>query len=123
LLTDTHSADVIDQELQQLGYRCLHRNADAGNYARGDERVDFLYSSRPAAVRLLATAGDFKLHALVNNPRRTQDLEDIRALIRANRDTPDIAVVRDYIKLFDREALCSVWPTKPIETNRDPYML
>jgi hypothetical protein len=32
-----------------------------------------------------------KLQGSVNNPRRTQDLEDIRALIRANRDTLNLA--------------------------------
>jgi hypothetical protein len=123
LLTDAQSADAIDQELQQLGYRCLHRSGDAANYVRGDERLDFLYASRPAALHLLETAGDyqttfgalrvvsaegliaFKLQALVNNPRRLQDLEDIRALIRANRATLDMDVVASYFKVFDRVAL------------------
>jgi hypothetical protein len=36
----------------------VHRSADAANYARGDERVDFLYASRPIARRLLATAAE-----------------------------------------------------------------
>lgn len=123
LLTDAASADEIDRELRRLGYQCLHRSVDAANYVRGDERVDFLYARRPAALHLLTTAGRlqspfgplrvvsaegliaFKLQALVNNPRRTQDLEDIRALIRANRATLDMAAVGEYFKLFDREAL------------------
>ena len=49
LLTDVKNADEIDELLTHLGYRCIHRSADAGNYLRGDERVDFLYASRPAA--------------------------------------------------------------------------
>jgi len=99
------------------------RNAD--NYLRGDERLDLLYASRPKALDLLSTAGEyrtpfgvlravsaegliaFKLQALVNNPRRTQDLEDIRALIRNNPASLDLDVVRDYFRLFDREALLS----------------
>ena len=123
LLTDAAHADAVDAELCRLGYRCLHRSDDAANYLRGDERVDFLFASRPAARHLLETAIEqptpfgllrvvsaegliaFKLQALVNNPRRTQDLEDIRALIRANRATLDMAAVGDYFKLFDREAL------------------
>lgn len=123
LLVDAEKADEIDRELTDLNYRCLHRNADAGNYQRVDERVDFLYASRPIAKRLLSGAaalrtslGDlrvistegligFKLQGFVNNPRRTQDLEDIRALLRANRTTLDIAEVREYFCLFDREAL------------------
>lgn len=45
-------ADEIERELDTLGYRGLYRSADAANYARGDERVDFLYASRPIARRL-----------------------------------------------------------------------
>ena len=123
LLTDAEKADEIDAELSRLGYRCLHRSADAGNYARGDERVDLLYASRPVARRLLGDAvelktalGDlrvvraegligFKLQGLVNDPRRTQDLEDIRALLRANRETLDMEEVRAYFRLFERESL------------------
>lgn len=120
LLVDAEKADEIDAALTQLGYRCLHRSADAGNYARKDERVDFLYASRPIARRLLAGAtelktslGDlrvistegligFKLQGLVNDPRRTQDGEDIRALLRANRTKLDMEEVREYFRLFDR---------------------
>ncbi len=123
LLSDAERADDIDALLTQLGYRCVHRSADAANYARGDERVDFLYASRPIARRLLTTAreletalGDlrvvsaegligFKLQALVNDPSRTRDLEDIRALLRANRGRLDTAEMRGYFRLFDREAL------------------
>jgi hypothetical protein len=47
----------------------------------------------------------FKLQAIVNDPRRTQDLEDIRALLRANRTTLDMAEVHEYFRLFDREPL------------------
>ncbi|MBX5462117.1 MAG: nucleotidyl transferase AbiEii/AbiGii toxin family protein [Steroidobacteraceae bacterium] len=123
LLTDASRADDIDRALVKLGYHCLHRSGDAGNYLRGDERLDFLYASRPAARKLLSTAPErttpfgplhvistegliaFKLQAWVNNPRRTQDLEDIRALLRANRDTIDLGELREYFALFDRQAL------------------
>lgn len=123
LLVDLERANAIDAELAKLGYRCLHRSGDAANYVRGDERVDFLYAHRPLARRLLAAASElktslgdlrvigtegligFKLQGLVNDPRRTQDLEDIRALLRANRATLDMMEVREYFQLFDREAL------------------
>jgi len=123
LLVEAENADAIDAELARLGYRCLHRSGDAANYARGDERVDFLYASRPIARRLLAGATElktalgelrvvsaegligFKLQGLVNDPRRTQDLEDIRALLRANRAALDIEELRGYFRLFDREPL------------------
>jgi predicted nucleotidyltransferase len=123
LLTDVKSADEIDRLLTLLGYRCIHRSADAGNYLRGDERVDFLYASRPAARQLLAAAAEFKtafgdlrvvslegligfkLQGFVNDARRTQDLEDIRALILANRSNLKMTEVREYFRLFDREVL------------------
>ena len=41
----------------------------------------------------------------MNYPRRTQDLEDIRALLRANRAALDMAQVREYFRLFEREPL------------------
>ena len=123
LLADLERADEIDATLAKLGYQCLHRSADAANYARGDERIDFLFASRPIARRLLDAATElkttlgelrvvsaegligFKLQALVNDPRRTRDLEDIRALLRANRGALDIEELRAYFRLFDRESL------------------
>lgn len=123
LLVEAEKADAIDAKLAELGYRCIHRSTDAGNYLRGDERVDLLYAHRPIARRLLAGAaqvhtslGDlcvistegligFKLQGLVNDPRRTQDLEDIRSLLRANRGHLDLVELREYFDLFDRGAL------------------
>lgn len=123
LLVPLDRADELDERLKELGYQCLHRSANAGNYARGNERLDLLYASRPIALRLLMSAKEFatslgnlrvvspegligfKLQGLVNDPRRTQDLEDIRALIRANHDKLDLAEVRQYFQLFDRESL------------------
>jgi hypothetical protein len=123
LLIDAADADRVDEILTKLGYHCLHRSADAANHLRGDERVDLLYASRPAARRLLQTAAardttfgrlrivsaegliGFKLQALVNDPKRTQDLEDIRALMRANKSALNLIEVRDYFRLFERESL------------------
>jgi len=123
LLVDIVRADDIDHEMHRLGYESLHRSEDGANYARGHERIDFLFASRPAARRLLASARvipsilgtlrivsleglvGFKLQAAFNNPARKQDLEDIRRLIVANRDDLDLEELRGYFRLFDREAL------------------
>jgi hypothetical protein len=104
----------IDQMLAKMGYRCLHRSDDAVNYQREDERVEFLHARRPIARRLLSTATErstvfgslcvvsaegligLKLQALVNDPRRTQDREDIKTLLRANRATLNLQEVREY---------------------------
>jgi hypothetical protein len=123
LLTEGRLADAIDAEMRLLGYECLHRSADVANFVRGDERVDFLFANRPLAQSLLAAAVEresaigrlrviglegliaFKLQGFVNDPRRTQDLEDIRALLRANCDSVQIDTLREYFRLFDREDL------------------
>ncbi|MBS0420987.1 MAG: hypothetical protein JSR66_24970 [Proteobacteria bacterium] len=47
----------------------------------------------------------FKLQGWVNNPRRSQDLEDIRALFRANRDSLDLDETRTFLRMFDREGM------------------
>jgi hypothetical protein len=46
---------------------------------------------------------------LINDERRTQDAEDIRALLRANRGALNMTEVREYFRLFDREALLEQW--------------
>jgi hypothetical protein len=74
--------------------------------------VDFIYASRPAAKRLRSIAkvlqtafGELrvvsaeglialKLQAFVNNPLRTQDLEDIKAIVAANRQDLNMVEVR-----------------------------
>jgi hypothetical protein len=123
LLADATRTGEIHRALLALGYHCLHRSDDAATYQRGDERVDFIYAFRPAALRLLQQAVPMetefgplrvvsaegliglKLQGYVNNPRRAQDLEDMRALLAANRTTLDMSEVREYFRLFGRESL------------------
>ena len=58
-----------------------------------------------STLDLTISAIRLKLQAFVNNPRRTQDLEDIKALIAANRQALKMDEVREYFQLFNREAL------------------
>jgi hypothetical protein len=122
LLIDAALADAVDHALIGLGYQCLHRSADAANYVRADQRLDFLYAHRPLARQLLQTASQlqtsfgtlhvvsaegliaFKLQGFVSDARRTQDLEDIRALIRQSRNAR-LARVREYFAILRREEL------------------
>lgn len=122
-LVDADDADRLHETLLALGYRCAHRSADAANYQRGDEGLDLLYAHRPIARRLLADAEaretvmgtlrvvsaegliGFKLQALVNNPSRQRDLDDIRALLRAQRGRLNMQEVRGYFDLFERGEL------------------
>lgn len=123
ILVDFDESERLDTLLRTRGYACLHGSDDAANYQREDERVDVLYARRPIARQLLETATGqqtvfgtlrivsaegligFKLQAMSNDPRRTQDLEDIRALLRENRDSIDMSHVREYFHIFEQEAL------------------
>jgi hypothetical protein len=122
-LVSADDADRVHVMLLGLGYQCIHRSADAANYLREDEGLDLLYAHRPEARRLLAEAEHrdsalgrlrvvsaegligFKLQGYVNDPRRLQDLEDIRNLLRVNADRLDMSEVRRYFAIFDRESL------------------
>ena len=122
-LAAAEDAEQLHELLLGLGYRCLHRSADAANYARGDERIDFLFAHRPASERLLRDAKlrqtamgrlrvvsaegliGLKLQGFVNDPKRTRDMDDIRSLLRANRGRLNIDELRDYFRLFQREPL------------------
>jgi len=122
-LAEASDADRLHALLLDLGYRCIHRSEDAANYVRGDEGLDLLYARRPIARRLLAEAEEretgmgrlrvisaegligFKLQGYINDATRTRDLDDIRALLRSNRDTLDLPQVRGYFAVFDREPL------------------
>lgn len=114
-------ADRLHEALLALGYQCIYRTENVANYARDDERLDVLYAHRPYSVELLRDAPlrqlavgplrvvsaeglvGFKLQALRNNPARVRDEEDIRELLRMNRDRLDMSQVRRYFALFDRE--------------------
>jgi len=122
-LVASEDGDQLHTALLALGYVCLHRSDDAANYLRGDEGLDFLYAHRPLARDLLQAAEEhmlgpvqvrvvsvegligFKLQALVNNPKRPHDRDDIRKLLRENRSTLDMQQVKRYFTLFDRVAL------------------
>ena len=122
-LADSADSDRLQELLLGLGYRCVHRSEDAANYLRGDEGLDLLYAHRPEARRLLVAAEDrdtgmgrlrvvgveglvgFKLQGYVNDARRLRDLDDIRALLRANAGTVDMTEVRRYFSIFQRESL------------------
>ena len=143
LLVDARLAESVDGAIRSLGYECLHRSADAANYVRGDERVDFLYASRPAAMDLLAGAvshqtpfGElrvvslegliaFKLQGLVNltnsSPRHADPPTPLTAFRvaehRAAYQRRAVSATEAFTVLDDLmaviEALCPSWPAKP----------
>ena len=47
----------------------------------------------------------FKLQAVVNNPQRARDIDDIRFLLRNNRGKLNMEEVERYFLLFERKEL------------------
>jgi hypothetical protein len=126
-LADAADADYIHGALLKLGYSCAHRSEDAANYRREDEGLDLIYARRPGSQRLLAAAKErdtalgrirvvgvegligLKLQALVNDPARPRDRDDILALLRAHRDRLNMEEVRSYFALFNRTEMLDEW--------------
>lgn len=122
-LVDADDGDRLHDILVGLGYTCIHRSENAANYIRGDEGLDLLYAHRPISRRLLAKAESrdtamgrlrvisvegliaFKLQGHVNDPSRAWDLDDIRSLLREHHGAINMAEVREYFALFDRQEL------------------
>ena len=122
-LLEAEAADKVHAALVLLGYQCLHRSKDAANYVRGTEGLDLLYAHRPLARQLLSQAKEretplgclrvisvegligFKLQGYVNDPTRTRDLDDIRALWRVNRTSLDRVQLQEYFALFNQQQL------------------
>ena len=55
-LVDAAGSDALHHALRAAGARCLHRRADAANYATGSSRlapVDFIIARRPSAREML----------------------------------------------------------------------
>ena len=115
--------EVIDELLRSSGYERVHLTHNVGNYVSRDPvkgRIDFLFVRRERGVAILrrateravfgetvrvADASDLiglKVQAYSNNPsRRARDLADVDRLLEFGE--VDLARVRDYFRLFDRE--------------------
>ena len=129
LLTDSEKAEDIDRELVALGYQCLHRSPDAGNYLRGDERVDFIYASRPAARGLLSNATAIQTAFGEVRVVSTEGLIGLKPFAADGGMTHVPAVTsRDPFEALDDlmtviEALCPVWPNRDIFSSTDRYLI
>jgi len=123
LLTDCEKAEDIDRELVALGYQCLHRSPDAGNYLRGDERVDFIYASRPAARGLLSNATAIQTAfgevRVVSGQPFAADGGVTHVPAVTSRDP--FEALDDLMTVI--EALCPVWPNREIFSSTDRFLI
>lgn len=123
LLADGDRADDVDRILRGHGFESLRRTENVANYVAATAergRVDFLFARRAygramleratlqtilgAPIRVVDAADliGLKVQSSSNDPsRRYLDLADIDRLLR--RAAVDLARVREYFRLFDRE--------------------
>lgn len=123
LLAEAERADDVDRIAREHGYACLHRSLHVANYASSDAargRVDFLFARQAYGRAMLARAAPhtilghaihvvdasdligLKVQASSNDPyRRHLDLADIARLLAVAE--VDLARVREYFRIFDRE--------------------
>ncbi len=126
-LLEVGAADAVHAARLAAGARCVHRSEDAANYAatrpalapvvllyaRRERALEMLRRARSKALRggrLLVPVVDaealigLKLQAVANAPARwARDQADIEALCTANAGALNVALLRDYYRLFDRE--------------------
>jgi hypothetical protein len=121
LLTDSEKAEDIDRQLVALGYRCLHRSPDAGNYLRGDERVDFIYASRPAARGLLSNATAIQTAFGELRVVSTEGLIGLKPHVPAITSRDPFEALDDLMMVI--EALCPVWPSREIFSSADRFLI
>lgn len=127
-LLEAEASDAVHDALLAAGARCVHRSQDAANYAAKGHTlapVDLVYARRERAREMLRRARSkalhgarvrvpvvdvegiigLKLQAIANAPARwARDQADIEALCAANSASVDRQLLRDYFRLFDREA-------------------
>jgi len=123
LLADGDRADDVDRILREHGFESLRRTENVANYVAATPvrgRIDFLFARRAhgramleraalhtilgAAIRVVDASDliGLKVQSSSNDPsRRYLDLADIDRLLR--RGQVDLARVREYFRLFDRE--------------------
>jgi hypothetical protein len=123
LLADGERSSDVDRILRARGFECLQRSENVANYVaavRERGRVDFLFARQAygramleraalhtilgAPIRVVDAADliGLKVQSSSNDPsRRYLDLADIDRLLR--RAEVDLARVREYFRLFDRE--------------------
>jgi len=132
LLTDATLADQIDTAFTKLGYSCAHRSSEAANYLRGDERVDFLFASRPIARRLLTDAVEhttlFGVLRVISTVERNAASESPALLAGSGGIVAATTSEREPYEALDDlmsviEALCPTWPPREISSGTGPFLL
>lgn len=134
LVEESHN-DLVDQIMKDLGYELQDFSTrEIVSYVsplRVFGQVDFLLAKRKYTRAMLRRARKtpvfggqlevrtllpedligLKVQAIHNDPanRLAVDSSDIRQLLANYRDSLDMELVREYFKLFDKEAMLDEW--------------
>jgi predicted nucleotidyltransferase len=126
---------VVEAIMTELGYEKQDfSNAEILSYVSPLKvmgQVDFLVARRKYSRAMVERARDvsmmngeltvkvlraedligLKLQALLNDPKNRQavDAPDIQRLLKLHRSSMDMNLVREYFRLFDKEALLDEW--------------
>jgi predicted nucleotidyltransferase len=127
--------DAVDHIMTELGYEKQgFSSSEIASYVSPLKvfgQVDFLVAKRKYSRAMLQRARQvpvlggelrvkallpedligLKLQALVNDPqnRYTVDAPDIQQLLKLHRTSMDMGLVREYFRLFGREAILDEW--------------
>jgi hypothetical protein len=121
LLVPAERESDVHAYMTARGFESLKRSPSVSNYVRELLRVDYLYAARTYSRAMLAEALELtvagvalrvvrpedliglKIQASTDDPRRLQDLADVRHLLRVHAGRLDLDRVRTYFRLFARE--------------------
>lgn len=97
---------ITSEAMDKLTLLCLNHSEPGNQRWLKSSQIRWAFcisksTNGPMATVLRSPAcGSIRQHS-----RRTQDLEDIKALIATNRLEPKMDEVREYFRLFNRESL------------------
>jgi predicted nucleotidyltransferase len=114
-------ASRLRDELVRRGFEVLDWRQELGSFVRGRQRIDILIARGAFGLQFLDEAREIdgapcpvvspealialKLQAFNNDPRRLQDLVDMKALVDARGASLDRDLLRSVFELFDRRQL------------------
>lgn len=117
----------VNTIMSGLGYECMHRSENVSQYVSQLKvfgEVDFLHAFRRYSREMINKAEEreifggslkvktvkpedligLKLQAISNDPERKElDMEDIKSLIKLQRERLDWSLIEEYFKLFNME--------------------
>ncbi|MEM9313786.1 MAG: hypothetical protein AAGA95_04105 [Pseudomonadota bacterium] len=116
-----NDAVCLRDALVEVGFEVLDWRDEIASFVRGPQRIDMIVAQGTLSQQFLADAEvmagapcpvvsaealiSLKLQAFNNDPRRLQDLVDIKSLVDCSGGSLDLTLLRSVFELFDRARL------------------